>query len=160
MTQDVIQGTFSDLKLIKTRSVAQIVIEVPIEAADHALSVLGGVPQAGKECSVAVARLNLGRSHKAAWPSGLGLAPHTSPSQEAGMYCTDSDFQEFLVTPTEDGAAAKVRAICKVPSRRVLDQSESAAKAWDTLKHDFYGWMNEKDGDSHDESSSSQCQGQ
>lgn len=36
------KGTFSDLKLIKTRSVAQVVIEIPIEEADKALSPPGG----------------------------------------------------------------------------------------------------------------------
>ena len=59
MNPAVTQGTFADFKLIKSRSTAQLVIEIPIEAADAALLALGGVPLPGKECWVAIARLNL-----------------------------------------------------------------------------------------------------
>jgi hypothetical protein len=50
-------AVFSDFKLVKTRSSAQLVLEIPIERADAVLAILGGVPQPGKEVSVAVARL-------------------------------------------------------------------------------------------------------
>ncbi len=51
----IIVGTFSDFKLIKTRSTAQLVIEVPIERAFDAIAILG-IPQPGKEIQVAVYR--------------------------------------------------------------------------------------------------------
>jgi hypothetical protein len=35
-----IKGTFSDFKLIKTRKLAQLIIEIPIELADSALAAL------------------------------------------------------------------------------------------------------------------------
>jgi hypothetical protein len=51
-------GVFTDFKLVKTRNVAQVIVEVPIEAADHALATLGGLPRADQSPWVAVARLN------------------------------------------------------------------------------------------------------
>ncbi len=52
-----ISGTFSDFKLIKTRSVAQLIIEIPIEKALPTVQALGGLPFPGKEIWVAVAQL-------------------------------------------------------------------------------------------------------
>jgi hypothetical protein len=52
-----IQGTFADFKTVKSRSVVQIVIEIPIEAGKHAIDVLG-FPQPGAEIPVALARLD------------------------------------------------------------------------------------------------------
>ena len=57
MTAAAIAGTFADLRTVKTRGICQLVIELPIEQADHALEMLGGVPQPGKEKWVGVARL-------------------------------------------------------------------------------------------------------
>jgi hypothetical protein len=57
MTAAAFEATFSDFKIIRGRKVAQVVLEVPLEAADTALRVLGGVPRPDAECWVAVARL-------------------------------------------------------------------------------------------------------
>lgn len=51
-----IAGTFADFKIIKTRSVLQIVVEIPIEQGQAALELLG-IPQPGAEIPVAIARL-------------------------------------------------------------------------------------------------------
>lgn len=50
-------ATYSDWKVIKTRQVVQIVLEVPLKAADHAYNVLGGMPNIESEGWFAVARL-------------------------------------------------------------------------------------------------------
>lgn len=50
-------ATYSDLKLIKTRKVVQFVFEVPLEAAGHAMNVLGGMPSPMAETWFAIARL-------------------------------------------------------------------------------------------------------
>lgn len=50
-------ATYSDLKLIKTRKVVQFVFEVPLEAAEHAMNVLGGMPSPMTENWFAIARL-------------------------------------------------------------------------------------------------------
>lgn len=53
-----IRASFSDFRIIKGRKQAQLILEVPIEEADNALAVLGGIPQPQSDCWVAVARLN------------------------------------------------------------------------------------------------------
>lgn len=50
-------ATYSDWKVIKTRQVVQIILEVPLKAAGHAYNVLGGMPDFENEGWVAVARL-------------------------------------------------------------------------------------------------------
>ena len=50
-------ATYSDFKVIRTPDTAQFIFEVPLKAADHALNVLGGVPQPMKERWVAIACL-------------------------------------------------------------------------------------------------------
>jgi hypothetical protein len=50
-------ATYSDFKVIRTRDTAQFIFEVPLKAADHALKVLGGVPQPMEERWVGIARL-------------------------------------------------------------------------------------------------------
>jgi hypothetical protein len=50
-------ATYSDLRLVKTRKVVQFVFEVPLEAAGHAMNVLGGMPSPMKEEWFAIARL-------------------------------------------------------------------------------------------------------
>lgn len=51
-----IQGSFADYKLVKTRSVLQLVIEVPVENQAEVFAALG-YPMPGEETHVAVARL-------------------------------------------------------------------------------------------------------
>jgi hypothetical protein len=50
-------ASYSDFKIVKTRDAAQFIFEVPLKAADHALKVLGGVPQPMEERWVAIAML-------------------------------------------------------------------------------------------------------
>ena len=54
----VFTACYSDWKLIRTRATVQIVLEIPVERADAAYQVLGGMPVAGKEIWVAIARLS------------------------------------------------------------------------------------------------------
>jgi hypothetical protein len=58
MTAAAFRASYADWKLIKTRSVVQIILEVPLESADAAYKVLGGMPNFGAEQWMAVARLS------------------------------------------------------------------------------------------------------
>lgn len=61
MTQEpesVLQATYSDLKIIKTRDSFQIIFEMPLAEFNHAMAVLGGAPRPDGEVWVAIARLN------------------------------------------------------------------------------------------------------
>src|ERR1700677_246311 len=55
----VIQASFADWKLIKTRSCIQLIFEIPVEASYLAYSVLGGMPRPGSEVWCAIARLDM-----------------------------------------------------------------------------------------------------
>lgn len=52
-----IEAAYSDFKLIKGRKVVQLIFEVPLEKANEAFHVLGGMPNPTSEVWVAVARL-------------------------------------------------------------------------------------------------------
>ena len=93
-----IHGNYADLKYIKTRSVVQIVVEVPIERA-HEITDAFGWTQPGKEIPVALARLN---------PAMVAIGDDEQPvekprrafsdlpaSQQAAMRCKDADFQAW-----------------------------------------------------------------
>lgn len=49
---------YVDLKVIKTRRAVQIVFEVPLEAADHALKCLGGMPDNDKSIWFAIVKMD------------------------------------------------------------------------------------------------------
>lgn len=53
----VIAGSFADYRLVKSRSVLQVIVEIPIEMQGAAFAALG-YPLPGTEIPVAVARLN------------------------------------------------------------------------------------------------------
>jgi len=140
MDHAVITGTFSEAKFIKTRSACQLVIEIPIEAADHALKVLGGVPQPGKEKPVAVARLNNSVEPK---------AKRGSLAADAGILCNAPTFVKFLEenykhidTGSPWDAAEVVRAVCGVDSRAEFDSNSAAGRRWLDLKAYYEGWKN------------------
>jgi hypothetical protein len=142
----VITGSFSEFKTIKTRSVIQVVIEVPIEHADLALATLGGVPQPGKEVPVAVARLQV----QAAEPKP---ARKGSLAQQAGIRCGEPAFLKFLTeefvesdeiaeAPQNDfDAAALVRIITDVESRAEFDSDPAAGQRWKDLEGRYRAWL-------------------
>lgn len=156
------QGTYSDFRLVKGRKVAQIVVEVPIEAADHALEVLGGVPRPDAERHVAVARLQIppGATTGAADGSAAADHPHTpersavAPGgakrektlpEKVGMRCADKRFQKWIAeyvgwpaaaTSAEETAGA-VRGWCHVKSRAEILSGTDAAAAWLKLETQY-----------------------
>ena len=48
---------YVDFKIIKTRRAVQIVFEIPLEAADHALKCLGGLPDNEKSVWFGIAKM-------------------------------------------------------------------------------------------------------
>ena len=146
----IIAGSFADFKIIKTRSTAQLIIEIPIEHADEALERLGGVPQSGKERPVAVARLNLDVARE--------LAPQASEkpkggrlAQQAGIVCNEGAFRQFLieqedlsVSPgraiTTAVVAEAIRLLCGVDSRSELDSNPDAAARWRDIHGRYLAW--------------------
>jgi hypothetical protein len=140
--QAVTQGCFSDFRLIKGRKVCQIVIEVPIEQADQALSALGGLPQPATEAWVALARLETTKKPVPIKPDNTKL------SFEAVMRCKEPAFQAFLReneaffnVRDEVTAANAVRMLCGVESRSGLNTDPVAAKLWRRLDASYLRWQ-------------------
>jgi hypothetical protein len=130
----VTQGTFADFRLIKGRKVCQIVIEVPIEQADQALSALGGLPQPATEAWVAIARLETKQRVVSL------KSDNTKLSLEAALRCREPLFWRYLDVSNEDEAAQSVRLICGIASRAGLNTDPEAAMAWRTLDSQFLAW--------------------
>ena len=145
MEHVAIQGTFADLKSVKTRSVVQMVIEIPIEQAERVVSMFG-FPQPGAEIAVAVARLD---PEKAKGSVGARETPakpkkrfHELPlSQQAALRCQDGGFREFLTAEhamiRNSDAADFVRRWCEVKSRAELDSNAKAASLWTSLNYGY-----------------------
>lgn len=141
------QGTYSDFRLVKGRKVAQIVVEVPIEAADHALEVLGGVPRPDAERHVAVARLQIPPGATGA-AIGSAAADHPPPpersaapggayAKRAGILCNDPKFQAWMGTPDAEQTAERLRLQTGVHSRRDYDHDPDARRRFLNLETSY-----------------------
>jgi hypothetical protein len=143
----VVQATFSDFKLIRGRKVAQVICEIPIEAADSALSVLGGVPRPDRESWVALAALNV-TSIK---PQEKRRFEELKSAMQAGIRCGEPAFWTFIgenftfrkVPTNEEDAADFVRKYCGVSSRSALNLDPKAAAKWQELDARYILWLRE-----------------
>ncbi len=93
-----IRATYSDLKLVKTRKVLQLIFEVPIEEADNALRVLGGMPRADAETWVGIAPITEEAATRAPTRADKPKRrmAELSRAQQAGILCNDARFHQFL----------------------------------------------------------------
>jgi hypothetical protein len=135
------QATFASFRLVQGRKVAQLIFEVPIEAADNALSVLGGVPNPEQTRWVGIARID----PKATKPklSGKDL---WRASSECAMLCKEPRFWEFLIKCyqweccNENEAMVIVRTILGIDSRADLDRDAEATVRWSNMKDYYEKW--------------------
>src|SRR5262245_3566790 len=111
-------ATYSDWRVIKGRKVVSISFEVPIEHADLAYQVVGGMPDPAVSAWFAIAKLNetaLAQSFEDR-PSAAAMGPSAadpvvredatgtnskswrelSYAQQAGIRCSNPAFQRFL----------------------------------------------------------------
>jgi hypothetical protein len=162
MQPAAIKGTFADFKLVKTRKLAQVVIEIPIEEADHALAVLGGLPRSDHERWVAIARLAMaGAANPPQADTTLGSAvsagdsprsPATkrerTPAERAGFLCTLVDFQNWawklstshtwIGETAEEACAHWLRQKCGVTSRAQITTNPDAHEAFKQIEDAFH----------------------
>lgn len=146
-------GTFADFKLVKTRSVAQLVIELPIEQADAALSILGGVPKPGAEVHVALARLReapLPAKERAPAADRSFRAKQvyaesddgTQAVTRAALLCRDTMFQQWAADrsrrpATEEAATVWLRWCAGVKSRSEIATDPKALAAFLKLEREY-----------------------
>lgn len=137
-----ISATFSDFRIVKGRKVAQLIFETPLEAADEALRMLGGLPRPDAERWVGIAPL---KAKPTAVPAPVATdAPpkerrpfHTLPrSQQAALLCNDHRFRKWWMQGSEvpaDLMDANIKAHFRINSKRELDPPGPLSEAWDGL---------------------------
>lgn len=137
-----IQATFSTYKPVPTRSVLQLVFEVPIERQADVFAALG-YPLPGEERMVAVALLKESKPVPNVVPLPAG---ETKPrrrladmplSQRAALLCGDVAFRRYFGQPDEASAAQELRERCGVASRAELDHKPFAAEAFRRLVAEY-----------------------
>lgn len=163
MKEIVIQGNYCDLQFVRTRSVAKISIEIPIERAAEFVAAFGA-PNPATECAVALARINPAKASEK--PASEAPTQDNQPVQkigrrfkelpmatQAGMRCAEASFQKFLeeryfkqwaATDAETGAecaAQVVRSLCGVESRSAIKTDTEAGARWLKLMLHFDLWM-------------------
>lgn len=173
MSAAAFQATYADWRVIKGRKVVSISFEVPIEQADLAYQVVGGMPDPSKSVWFAVARLNQGganqepnqptsQTQREAEPEGhpvqsLDKWGKLSLAQQAGILCGEAAFHKFLaekIAPdadfercseqaAKDLAADIVRHHCLVQSRKDLREHTPNGRLWRGLVMDYRAWMRE-----------------
>ena len=152
------EATYSDFKLIKTRSCVQVVFEIPIEKVDDAYAVLGGMPKPGAEVWCAIARLNMKKATGPLFetkpvpelpkPKAIRapVAADKRLAQRAGMLCAELPFRKFLEEETnqpilsEEDAAIILRGICGVASRSEIIVGTAEGDTFEQLLGRYEGW--------------------
>jgi len=147
------KGTYSDIKLIRSRKVAVVCVEIPIESATAFVKAFG-MPDPASETWVALARINNMQDdtpkEKRPFKRRFNDLP---PTEQAVLACKREAFWVFLdiwdggtegSIKNELDAAIAVRCYCHVDSRSELSKNAHAAKAWSNLYHDFQLWLGEK----------------
>lgn len=148
-----IAGTYADLKFIRTRSVAQIVVEIPIEEAGRFVAMFG-TPTPSGEIPVALARLNESVGRLEDEPPNAVMPKkdkrrfaEKSAAEQSGIRCADESFREYLgvlgyAVVTEEDAARCVRYLCGVPSRaNINEENVVALERWQTLEKRYQDWL-------------------
>jgi len=137
-----IKATFSDFQLVKTRKLAKLIFEVPIEEADKALDVLGGVPRSDRERWVGITLLDL-QVVATVFDEVTHLAFCDLPfPQQAGIKSNDTTFQLWMSVHYNHcdinyDCADAIRAHCGVRSRADILPGTSAGDKWIELLREF-----------------------
>lgn len=149
MTDAAILATFSDFALVRSRKVARLIFEVPIEQAKTALDTLGMPDPAGETwCGIARTNLKTGPTPSlTTGPAkegggGQGSATSTPPpskpnSSKAALMARNQHFQKYVAASSVDEAEAAIKAYCGVGRKRDLNDGTPARK-FTTLRENFW----------------------
>jgi hypothetical protein len=151
MTAAAFKASYSDWRLVKTRSVVQIVFEVPLEQADAAYQVVGGMPNFGSEQWFAIAKLHPEAKEpepvrELQTPPARARNPDKRLITQAGAACDDPVFQRYLldhqmvVVMSEEQAERAVRLGCLVQSRKEFLLGTPAGDRWQEFYGKFLAW--------------------
>jgi hypothetical protein len=143
------RAVYADWKLVKTRQTIQIIFEIPLNDADAAYDVLGGMPQPAAERWFGIAAIKSAQTQTA--PPKSAKSPidwrDLQPAAQAGIRSADPVFWKYLEeeqhmsVSNADEAAASIRGICLVRSRAELGTNHKARVLWKQLDDQFYAWQ-------------------
>ena len=154
-TPALINGSYADLKTVKTRSVVQIIIEVPIEQGAEIVK-LFGFPQPGKEVPVSVVRFNPASivPEKPAETKGSDTPgpvkprpPASTRYEQKNRMCGVASFQDFIARETKalpfspavikkaryEATDTRVKGLMNMESGSELDTNPEKGRQWDQL---------------------------
>jgi len=155
------RATFSDMKLVKTRQVAQLIFEIPIEEFDAAYEVLGGMPVPAKERWFGIAALKQGKEADPKSRTPVKPQPDTDkpsagvkrdwrdvpPSQQAGIRVNEPTFAAYLREEHSDewhetgDADACLKMICRIESKTELKTDPRRMMLWHQLDSAYQAWL-------------------
>ena len=142
MTNKVIKGAYADFKLVKTRGVIQMIIEIPVGPEADAFMEMFGLPNPQEEIWVAVAELNR--------EMVVSDEDAVTAIRSAGMLCQNQRFGAWLrdergisdIDPADaESVAVAVRAILGVKSRTEMRGNPDIILAFNRLKSEFDQWV-------------------
>jgi len=155
-----IRAAFADMKIVKTRQIVQLILELPLADFDAAYEVLGGLPNPANERWFAIAAIKEVMPNPQSKPA-VDARPEPKqdkparakrewrdllPSQQAGMRCEEAAFTHFLREmraedwhETQDTADC-VRLVCGVESRVELSTNQKARVIWHQLDEQYQAW--------------------
>lgn len=152
-----ILATFSDVKLIKGRKVAQLIFEIPLEQAHSALNVLG-MPQTEVDVWCGIAKLKSKPQTQLSTASTDGGAvresadapPSPKPNPHIKRFmalANDTGFWNFLrrkyghVVKDAHDAEVLLKAMCEISSKTQLTDDSPATSYLRSLATEFNAWM-------------------
>lgn len=141
MREKIIQGTYADFKIVKTRSVAQFVVEIPLEQADAAIQMFG-LPKASVEQWVAIAALReqaVIKSQEGA--DAIKLAAMLCSNPEFGLYLREQVGMPETDINDKESVAQALRTALGITSRTEFHADEDARLAFHRLKGEYDKWL-------------------
>jgi hypothetical protein len=160
MDKAVVGAAYADFKIIRSRKVCQVVLEIPLEQAQAFIHAFG-LPNPAQEAWVAIARLVKGGiPEKPEGPSAASAGPikpyrafeDLPLPQQAAMRCQDLSFRDFIrghfkkhnLQDAKD-AAIFVREWCGVESRSHIRPDTPAGDKWGQLNNRYLLWLSAQD---------------
>jgi hypothetical protein len=166
--QAAIIATYSDLKIVKTRGVIQLVFEADLSNQEEVLSVMGGLPVFGKERYFAIAplvetviaqmklrdeakadqdKLKLENQDTEKPEQETTLRRQLKMSSRIALVCKEQLFHRFVEAQPgvakpvgELQAAGYVRRYCDVGSRSEIKPGTDAAELAEQLLNEYAAW--------------------
>jgi hypothetical protein len=150
------RATFSDMKLVKTRQVAQLIFEIPLAEFDMAYEVLGGMPNPANERWFGIAAIKVREAmvkpdqESAPAPDRAKPAKRDwrdiAPSQQAGIRIGEPSFAAYLKEHHPDewhetgDADACLKMILRIESKTELKTDPKRMTLWHQIDEHYQAW--------------------